>query len=140
MIMHSTPPSADAVVAVSGRSARSRLQSADVIVATSTGLTDGLRWAIATLADYPGCGIAATRRADGRWCLLAVRDIGTLYAETDHAPLDDAALIALARACHAETVTSSQPQFATLRTASAVPVRITFTAPLWVHTMRGEDR
>lgn len=111
----------DVVVAVAGRSARSQLQSADVIM----GDTDGLP--AATLAAYPGCAVAGLRDVQGRWCLLALRDAGTVLVRACQEPLDHDAATLLAVTCHAcRSAGRPADVLRCLREASPVPIRVAF--------------
>lgn len=65
----------DAVVAFAGHCPRAWLQCADVIVSEQPSIPVALRWAVATLLDYPGCTVAVAFPATEQWSVSVWRGI-----------------------------------------------------------------
>jgi hypothetical protein len=126
----SARPGEDVVVAIDGWSAKSRMQSADVILGDARTPADGQRWIVRTSATYPGYLVAGARHERGQWCLLAVRGLGTVLIRTDQEPLDSDVASLLARTCYLSVVVGRSTQvLRDLREASPVPIQVTFLSP-----------
>jgi hypothetical protein len=67
----------ETLVIVDDRTARCRLQTADILVADVADQTAAERWVTTTLTAYPGCLLAVARARDGKWCLCGSRDGAT---------------------------------------------------------------
>ncbi|WP_026423159.1 hypothetical protein [Actinokineospora inagensis] len=65
---------ADAVLVRRSEAGRAALQRADMLLWEHDDEADGRRWVLRSLAELPGCTVAATRHAGGRWLVAAGRD------------------------------------------------------------------
>jgi hypothetical protein len=62
----------EAIVGVEGRSTRSWLQVADIVVGQHRTRRQARRWISTVQRRYPGCLLAVARQQHGRWCLVGL--------------------------------------------------------------------
>lgn len=117
----------DALIATDGASARSRVQSADIMLGElREGEQGGIPWLNGIFAGYPGCMVAVARHDEGQWCVLAARDGTVVLARADREPLTREATGSLARVLYRRAVLCEPMDLlAALHAASPVPIRLT---------------